>query len=378
MRRHRLTRFLGLVLAGALLGSCTGEPAPATTETSPASPGPQFESVAPGVWAYVQPSDERFNDSNGVLILTGEDLVLIDAPARSATVGILLEGVAALEEQTGLHLTTLVNTHWHSDHTQGNAQVQAAHPQVAIRGHVSLAEDIRERVAQYNRETIERLEQVLPRAQAQLEKGQGMSGQTLDEEQLAAQERSIEAARVQLEELRAVQLVMPNEPNDAPVSLRRSSGEIRLLPFVAHTRGDTVVYLPGQKVLITGDLLDDLPYAGHGYPRSWLRALESLAELEFDVIVPGHGPVFRGRSALERQLGLFRAAIAGVDECLEQGVTLEACQARTDLASHKQAFVGEDPVALRTWESFLPDLIASAFRELEETDPSGPEQQSSE
>ena len=51
---------------------------------------------------------------------------------------------------------------------------------------------------------------------------------------------------------------------------------LELRHYRAHTRGDTVVWLPQQGILASGDLLDDLPYTGHGYPRSWRAALADI------------------------------------------------------------------------------------------------------
>ena len=66
----------------------------------------------------------------------------------------------------------------------------------------------------------------------------------------------------------------------------------------SHTDGDVVVYFPEHSVLATGDMFtfgDDVPqlidYAGGGSARDWTRTLDQVLMLDFDTVVPGHGPV---------------------------------------------------------------------------------------
>jgi len=66
----------------------------------------------------------------------------------------------------------------------------------------------------------------------------------------------------------------------------------------AHTNGDVFVYFPAHRVLASGDtftLGDDVPqlidYAGGGSAKEWTRTLDSALLLDFDLVVPGHGPV---------------------------------------------------------------------------------------
>jgi len=66
----------------------------------------------------------------------------------------------------------------------------------------------------------------------------------------------------------------------------------------SHTNGDVVVYLPGERVLAAGDMFtfgDDVPelidYSGGGSAKEWPKTLDSALMLDFDTVVPGHGPV---------------------------------------------------------------------------------------
>lgn len=61
----------------------------------------------------------------------------------------------------------------------------------------------------------------------------------------------------------------------------------------AHTPGDTLVWLPEQRIVFAGDVVfvgrlpGVLPYSSS---RGWVEAFEVMAALEPETVVPGHGP----------------------------------------------------------------------------------------
>lgn len=77
---------------------------------------------------------------------------------------------------------------------------------------------------------------------------------------------------------------------------------------VAHTIGDAICYLPNEKIVFTGDTCVNGPYnyMGDGNSESWLRVLDSIQKLDFEILVPGHGPLARnGREVLAGQKQFF-------------------------------------------------------------------------
>src|SRR6476661_1834623 len=58
-----------------------------------------------------------------------------------------------------------------------------------------------------------------------------------------------------------------------------------------HTKGDTVAWLPQQKILFSGDLVefDATPYAGDAYFKDWPKTLDNIAALKPAALVPGRG-----------------------------------------------------------------------------------------
>jgi glyoxylase-like metal-dependent hydrolase (beta-lactamase superfamily II) len=72
------------------------------------------------------------------------------------------------------------------------------------------------------------------------------------------------------------------------------SKEVRLIQVgPAHTRGDTIVYVPEDRVVFTGDILfmGSHPIMWEGPVENWIRACDVLLDLEVDTVVPGHGPL---------------------------------------------------------------------------------------
>jgi len=76
----------------------------------------------------------------------------------------------------------------------------------------------------------------------------------------------------------------------------------------AHTNGDVVVLFPAQRTLAAGDMFtfgDATPqlidYAGGGSAKEWTTTLDSVLQLDFDTVVPGHGNV-----TTKREMAKFR------------------------------------------------------------------------
>ena len=74
--------------------------------------------------------------------------------------------------------------------------------------------------------------------------------------------------------------------------------EVRAFHFGrGHTGGDAILYFPAHKVIHTGDLFLTFPtqpfidYAQGGSALEWTTTLDEMLKLDFDVAIPGHGPV---------------------------------------------------------------------------------------
>ena len=96
----------------------------------------------------------------------------------------------------------------------------------------------------------------------------------------------------------------------------------------AHTDGDLFIYLPREKVVMTGDaLIDWMPFLNDGYPEEWVQTLDALEKLDFTHIVPGHGDV-QPKSHLVFFRGYLTDLVGGVKKAAADGATLDEIKAK--------------------------------------------------
>ena len=97
-----------------------------------------------------------------------------------------------------------------------------------------------------------------------------------------------------------------------------------------HTKGDTVVWLPQERVLFSGDLVefDATPYAGDAYFQQWPQTLDRLAALSPVALVPGRGAALQGEDQVARGLDGTRAFVSELFASVKAGA-----QAGKDLKS---------------------------------------------
>lgn len=172
---------------------------------------------------------------NTTVLVTNEGVVLVDDKFDIDSANLL----AQLKTITSQPVKYVVNTHYHGDHSGGNAKLQA----------------------------------------------------------MGAQAVSSERARAKM-----VEGKQPGQTNvtfDQQARLYLGGKRVELYYFGrGHTDGDIVALFPEQRVIAMGDLYTVGPglpplvdYAGGGSTREWPKTLDGVLRLDFDAVVPGHGPV---------------------------------------------------------------------------------------
>lgn len=99
--------------------------------------------------------------------------------------------------------------------------------------------------------------------------------------------------------------------------------EVQLLQVGrGHTKGDTIVWLPQEKVLLSGDLVEfgATPYAGDAYFKDWPQTLDNLAALKPKALVPGRGAALTTPEDIEKGLTETRDFIVDVYSHVQRGV----------------------------------------------------------
>ncbi|MFE6083232.1 MBL fold metallo-hydrolase [Streptomyces virginiae] len=205
---------------------------------------PYLVQPAPGVYAYVQP-DGGWCLNNAGFVTDGGRTLLVDTAATERRALALRAAIVA----AGVPLPrTVVNTHHHGDHTYGNGVFT---PEALILGHDHA-----------------RSEQLAAGHQLEL----------------------IWPAT----DFGAIDIVPPDLTYSDRATVHVGDTQVRVIhPGVAHTPGDSVVWLPEQRVVFTGDLIfaGGTPFLAMGSLASSLRALELLRSLDAETVVPGHGPL---------------------------------------------------------------------------------------
>ena len=100
--------------------------------------------------------------------------------------------------------------------------------------------------------------------------------------------------------------------------------EVQLLQLGrGHTKGDTVVWLPGEGALLSGDLVEfgATPYAGDAYFKDWPQTLKNLAALKPKALVPGRGAALTTPEAVAKGLSETGEFIADVYANVQKGVS---------------------------------------------------------
>ena len=117
-------------------------------------------------------------------------------------------------------------------------------------------------------------------------------------------------------------LTWPTLTFNKKMTLWLGSVEVQLLQLGrGHTKGDTVAWLPQEKILFSGDLVefDATPYAGDAYFKDWPQTLDNLAALQPEKLVPGRGAALQSPAEVQAGLAGTRAFISDLYESVKAG-----------------------------------------------------------
>ncbi|MCH2356579.1 MAG: MBL fold metallo-hydrolase [Pseudomonadales bacterium] len=305
----------------------------------------RFIEVADGVW-FATGTGSIYTMSNAMVLVGEFDTLVVDSHVTPAAARALLDSLQVITDKP---VRYLVNSHYHFDHAHGNQAFPAG---IEIIGHeftrAKLSGDIGNVLTE---NTFKSFSDPVPATVATLER------QAAAESEPARKAELTERHRVQLEYMNAIAEVQPTPPNitlETKMTLfqvvTNGSREIQLRHFGrAHTGGDVVIYLPQEKVVFTGDMmLPGLAYMGDGHVDEWPASLEGLKTLDFDIWLPGHGPVMRTRDPIDNFQAYLRDLWDKASALHRRGVSAEEAAQQLDMTNHSMVrAVGVDPRAIR-------------------------------
>jgi cyclase len=321
-----------------------------------------YKQVAPGVYAALQPFAKRFNDSSSTIIIGEDSVIVVDSQTTlTATRGV----IAQIRKLTDKPVRFVINTHWHGDHVQGNQEYRAAFPGVQFIAQANTREDMSQRTSAELKEQVEKLPAQIEQYKQMRDTGNLPSGKPLTEDQKKLVQMRYEVFSSQLPDLQKTHIVLSDITFEQSMVLWQGTRELRLMHYAGHTRGDLVVYLPAEKILITGDLLDDMPYTGDGSPAGLIATLHDLDKLDFASVIPGHGPVEQGHDHLRLVTQLFESIVTQVQAAVTAGLSLEDTKKKVDLEKFRLALTGGEEHGNRAFDGFIRgDAVEKAYQEL--------------
>lgn len=244
---------------------------------------PRIERITDGVHAYIQP-DGSWWINNAGFVVGSHGVVAVDTASTQRRAEAFRDAIAGVTDQPVL---TLVNTHHHGDHTNGNYVFDQA------------------TVVAHQQCRAEALATGLPGPR---------QGNTWHAPEWG--------------ELR---LSPPTVTFDDGIDLWVDGlcCRVQYIGVPAHTTGDSIVWIPDRSVLFAGDLVFNggTPFLLGGSISGMLAAIRTLRELRPQIIVPGHGDVC-GMEALTTTSAYVEFVQAYAEQAHRRGMTpLEAGRA---------------------------------------------------
>jgi glyoxylase-like metal-dependent hydrolase (beta-lactamase superfamily II) len=324
------------------------------------------QKVAEGVYLFTTtPYGDVGLSGNSVAVMSDDGVLVFDANGTPETASAVL---AEIRKLTDKPVRYLVNSHWHWDHWGGNQVYLAAFPALQIITHQKTRELMLNVEPRWNEKGLkEDLPQFLESFAKQIADAKAKNAAP---ERIKAAEERLAADRNFLAQKQLLKKTYPNVTFSDAMTLMLGGREIQVLHARAITPGDTYIYLPKEKVLVTGDiLLSPYPFAiGGTYPAEWLKTLNGLAALEPAVVIPGHGDAESGSDFLRSNISLFQEVVQQVKDSKAKGMTVE--QAAEALAKQNTALaakigIKEEQTADAFKAYFLDVFVKRAYRELD-------------
>jgi cyclase len=153
-------------------------------------------------------------------------------------------------------------------------------------------------------------------------------------------EKQLVAKQADWEEFKMLKPTPPNVTYTSKMTVYQGPREIQLL-FLGrgHTQGDTIVYLPKERIVCSGDMMETQPaYMGDAIFDEWLKTLDALKEMNFDTMLPGHGVPFHEKSLITAYQYYLRDLMAQVAELRKQGLSADEAAKKVDMTSHSKDF----------------------------------------
>ena len=299
----------------------------------------RFEKIGDGVF-FATGTGVMTTMSNSMIIVNSDHLMLVDTSVSPAAARALVAQIK--EEISPRPIKYVFNSHYHFDHSHGN---QIFGDDVEIIGHEYIRTMHQTNVLQQR--TNKSFSEGLPAQIADMKQQIAKAGDAKERAQLETAMHVTEA------HAKAIQEVTPKPPNVTftdVMTLHKGGREVQVL-FLGRgpTGGDTMIYLPAERIVFTGDFFEGRPgagvlsYLGDAFIDEWPASLERLKALDFDVIVPGHGAPLKERQQITDFQNYLRDFWRQARALRLQGATAEQAAQKMDMSKFAAQYGFKSP-----------------------------------
>jgi cyclase len=270
--------------------------------------------LADGVYAAIGRPTFRTN-CNSVIVLLDDGVLVVDTESKPSAVK---ELIAFIKSVTDKPVKYLVITHFHADHAQGAGTYLKEWPDAKIISSEATGASIAQRGAA-------RLQHEIVTIPGQIEQMESDLKKATSKDEKDRLEKNIREAGAYLVEAKDLQVAPPTMTTSHSLILQTKTRTVEIL-FLgkAHTDGDLFVFLPKEKLLMTGDSLHSLtPTMRDCYPADWIKTLDAVEKLDFNVSLGGHGDVMHGKATAEVWQHYFADLLEGAAQSYAKGASLD-------------------------------------------------------
>ncbi len=327
---------------------------PVTAAAQGHTPPKRIE-VAPGIHLFITAPYGDFGlDGNSIAILSNDGVLVFDSngtPAAAENV------IAEIRKLTPQPVKYLVNSHWHWDHWYGAEAYKKAFPKVTVITQEKSRSMMAGPAIEWNRPFMEQdFPGFLDGLKKRVADGEAANPQPANLPRLKA---VLAQAAFFYEQKKNVHYTLADVTFKEKMELKIGDRVIHLLNFgPAVTPGDTFLYLPQEKMVVSGDLLvNPIAFALSSYPTGWLKTLEKIDALDATVIIPGHGEPLRDKELLRATMDVMRILLREGKAAKEKGIDADAAKAAIlpQLRELMVKITKDDPNQNKLFELYLVD-----------------------
>jgi len=332
---------------------------------SGAPPHFEFVRVVPDVYVAYQPSIDGLLHGNQTFVVNDSDVFVFDAnftPAAARATIALLRGVTAKP------VRTIAYSHWHNDHVWGTQALLAAYPgPINLISTDSTRDDIVHQDKEKQADLVGFYRSLLAANDSALSSGVNPDTKHAftASDRAVAEALSASLRRYMIPQSDSIVYHLPTMTFGRRMTLHDGSRTIELLNFGrGNTRGDAVVFLPHEQVVMTGDLLVyPVPFAFDAYLSDWITDLDSVRALGATHIIPGHGAPQTDRHYLDLVTRFLTSIRNQTRRAVMAKLTLEQATKRIDLHPWRTAFAHGDSAVAAMFDGYAPAAVESGYAE---------------